>query len=265
MKKYLWVLLCFPFLFSCEKELDYKYHDVQSQFVIEGNLSEKGTLVALSYTIPMDDPLPAQQIVDADVRLTDITDNISYPLYQDNGFFRNEISGIPDHTYELSVIHEGKKFTSSCLMRKGVEILELKFQWIKMPYDHVAVLEIVSTVSDIEGTCYWTRIFKNGEPYKWLMSHGSGAIEGKLTQSTFTTRQNPDDENDKDNLKDGDELTVIVVPISLDMYDYLTGISTDSNGPQMFTGDFCLGYFLAAEEAQSHIIFNPDDIPFYPM
>ena len=149
-------------------------------------------------------------------------------------------------------------------MRKGVEILELKFQWIKMPYDHVAVLEIISTVSEVEGTCYWTKIYKNGEPYKWLVSHGSGAIDGELTQTTFTTRQNPDDEDDVDNLKDGDLLTVMVFPISLEMYDYLVGISSDSNGPPMFSGDFCLGYFLAASPGESSIIFHPDEIPFYP-
>ena len=93
------------------------------------------------------------------------------------------------------------------------------------------------------------------------MSHGSGAIDGILNQTTFTTRQNPDDEDDKDNLKDGDELTVTVSPVSLEMYDYLVGISSDSNGPAMFDGDFCLGYFLAAETAQSTIVFNSKDIP----
>ena len=252
-----------PLFFSCEKELDFKYHDVESQLVIEGNLSERGANVILSYTVPMDEPLTSTPLVDADVILKDITDNTSYTLIPDNGIFSNKIPGVPGHDYELSVTRTGKTFTSSCLMRKGVEILELKFQWIKMPYDHVAVLEIVSTVSDVEGTCYWTRIYKNGEPYKWLMSHGSGAIDGELIQTTFTTRQNPDDEDDKDNLKDGDVLKVVILPVSLEMYDYLTAISSDSNGPAMFSGDFCLGYFLASEEAESEIMFHPADIPYY--
>lgn len=263
MKKCFRIFLLIPLFLSCEKELDFKYHDVESQLVIEGNLSEEGSQVTLSYTIPMDEPFPSKPVVDAEVILTDLTDNISYPLAQDKGIFQNKISGIPGHTYELSVNHEGKTYKSTSLMRKGVEILELKFQWIKMPYDHVAVLEIISTVSEVEGTCYWTKIYKNGEPYKWLVSHGSGAIDEELTQTTFTTRQNPDDEDDEDNLKDGDVLKVVVLPVSLEMYDYVTGISSDSNGPAMFTGDFCLGYFLASEEAESSITFHPEEIPYY--
>lgn len=264
MKKYLFIFLLFTLFISCEKELEFKYQDVESQLVIEGTLSEDGTKVTLTYTVPMDEPIITEPIIDAEITLTDITYDISYILTSENGIFINDVPGVPTHNYELSVTHKGKNFKSSCVMRKGVEIVDLKLQWIKMPYDHVAVLEIVSTVSEISGTCYWTKIYKNGEPYKWLMSHGSGAIDGKLTQTTFTTRQNPEDENDKDNLKEGDVLSVTVIPISLDMYDYLVGISSDSNGPAMFTGDFCLGYFLAAERAEASIVFHPEDIPFYP-
>lgn len=260
MRRYLFLLLLLPFLTSCEKELDFKYHDVESQFVIEGVISEEGTKVSLSYTVPMNEPLVSEPVIDAEVIMRDLTENISYTLYPENGIFNSEISGLPQHTYELTVNHQRKIYKSTCLMRKGVEILELNFQWIKMPYDYVAVLEIISTISDTDGTCYWTRIYKNGEPYKWLISHGSGAIDGKLSQSTFTTRKNPDDEDDKDNLNEGDVLTVMVWPISLEMYDYLVGISSDSNGPAMFSGDFCLGYFLAAGSAESNITFEPDKI-----
>lgn len=262
MKKYL-LLSLFPFLlFSCEKELDFKYNDVESQFVIEGTLSDKEINVLLSYTVPMNEPIISDFILDADVTLTDKTDKNSYSLIPKNGIFYSEVTGIPGHEYELTVNHRGRTFTSTCLMRSGIKILDLKFQWIKMPYDKVAVLEIISTVLEKEGTCYWTRIYKNGEPYKWLMSHGSGSIDGKLSQTTFTTRLNPE-EDDKDTLKEDDELTVSVWPISLDMYDYLVGISSDSNGPAMFSGDFCLGYFLAAEPAVSTIIFKPEEIPNY--
>ena len=262
IKNLLFILPLSFLFFSCEKELDFKYHKIESQFVIEGTLSENYARVQLSYTTPMEEPFIHEPVIDGEVTLTDQTDNITYTLHLDNGVFCNAIHGIPNHNYELSIIHKGKNYKSVSMMRKGVEILDLKLQWIKMPYDHVAILEIISTVSEIEGTCYWTRIYKNGVPYKWLMSHGSGAIEGKLSQTTFTTRQNPEDENDRDNLQSGDLLNVEVIPISLDMYDYLVGISSDSNGPQMFSGDFCLGYFLASEVAKASIIFNREEIPY---
>ena len=263
MKKAWHILIILPFLSACEKELDFKYHKVESQFVIEGNLTEEGAEVVLTYTIPMDDSLPAEKIVDAEVILEDLTDNISYRLKEENGIFRNNIPGIPDHTYNLTVNHGEKTFISSCLMRQGVEIVDLKFEWIKMPYDHVAVLEIQSTVSKTAGSCYWTQIYRNDKPYKWLVSHGSGAMNGILSQTTFTTRQDLEEEDEKDMLIDGDVVKVVVLPISLEMYDYLSAISSDSNGPSMFSGDYCLGYFLAAEKAQSSITFHPSEIPYY--
>ncbi|MCH5226369.1 MAG: DUF4249 family protein [Muribaculaceae bacterium] len=262
MSKYIGISILFILLTSCEKELDFKYHDVESQFVIEGILTDQGSEVSLAYTIPMNEPLNQVPIKDAVVSLTDLTESKTYNLSFEEGKYRNPVGGVPSHNYELEVIHEGKSYKSANVMRKGVEILELKLQWIKMPYDHVAILEIVSTTSEINGTCYWTRIYKNGEPYKWLISHGSGAVDGILSQTTFTTRMNPTDPDDKDNLKEGDVLSVTVWPISLEMYDYLVGITSDSNGPQMFTGDFCLGYFMAAEGSLSSIRFDPDQIPF---
>lgn len=36
-----------------------------------------------------------------------------------------------------------------------------------------------------------------------------------------------------------------------------------SNGPRMYSGDFCLGYFLAAPVAESAVIFHPDELTEY--
>lgn len=42
---------------SCEKELDFHYHDVEPQLVIEGCVTDEGTSVALTRTTPMDEPM----------------------------------------------------------------------------------------------------------------------------------------------------------------------------------------------------------------
>ena len=76
------------FLVSCEKELDFKYHDVESQLVIEATLSETEVTVSLTNTIPMGDPLEVNRLTDADVSIKDNTDNITYQLSIDKeGFF----------------------------------------------------------------------------------------------------------------------------------------------------------------------------------
>lgn len=36
-----------------------------------------------------------------------------------------------------------------------------------------------------------------------------------------------------------------------------------NNGPRMFEGDFCLGYFLAAPVAEGETVFHPDDLSVF--
>lgn len=54
MKKIFAIIVLLSILVSCEKELDFRYHDVDSQLVIEGRTSESGTTVSLTRTCPMD-------------------------------------------------------------------------------------------------------------------------------------------------------------------------------------------------------------------
>ncbi|MBD5291516.1 MAG: hypothetical protein HDS24_05545, partial [Bacteroides sp.] len=64
-------------------------------------------------------------------------------------------------------------------------------------------------------------------------------------------------------LLDGDEVTALVIPISREMVDYLTALEQDSNGPAMWQGNFCLGYFLASTIASKTIIFHPNELTEY--
>jgi hypothetical protein len=80
----------------------------------------------------------------------------------------------------------------------------------------------------------------------------------------MTTRRDTEEEGDDDVLLDGDTVTVTVAPISQDMHDYLSALmSGGSNGPRMFSGDFCLGYFLAAPVAEGETVFHPDDLSVF--
>lgn len=246
-------------LISCEKELDFKYHDIEPIFVIEGKLSQNGAQVTLTQTTPMDEPIDTVPITDAEVNIKDLTHDAVYPLEPDpQGIFRGNFPTYPGHIYKLSITRKKEFYEAESLMYPAVEITDLNFNWIKMPYGMVAVLNISFRILGDKDACYWTRIYKNGSPYKWQLSHGSGAVDGILTQSLFTTRKNPDDEDDRSVLHDGDILEVVITGISLEMYDYLTAIQSDSNGKPMFEGDFCLGYFLASQEAKSSISFHED-------
>lgn len=260
--------LIIPFLFlvlvSCEKELDFKYHDIEPQLVIEGLLSQEGVVVSLTNTTPMDEKIEKNYLTDANVYLVNLSKEEEIELEPDkNGIFTNIYIPVIGHDYQLKVRRESKEYFSNCTMRPATKILGLMFQWIKMPYDYVAVLQI--TFADFESAddCYWIKIFRNDEPYKWIMSDDRGAVNGIITEVIMTSRKDLSEEDEKDILRDGDEVKVVINTVSREMYDYLIALENDSNGSQMFEGDFCLGYFLASDSVSNSIIFRPDEITQY--
>lgn len=251
-------------LTSCEKELDFKYHEVESQLVIEGNVTQDGTTVALTYTTPMGEPMNLTHLTDAEVTLTDLSEGSVITLSPDEkGVYADPTPGIPGHEYRIDINRDGKSYSASDLMRNPVEILSLEFQWVKMPYDYVAALKIMFTDDPGDNDCYWIRLYRNGEPYMWLQADDRSAVNGVITEAVRTSRKDISEEDDKTVLVEGDVVTATVSPVSRTMYDYLTALQSDSNGQRMFAGDFCLGYFLTAPVASTSITFHPDDLPIY--
>lgn len=258
------IILIIFFLTSCEKELDFQYHDIEPQLVIEGLLDQEGIRVTLSNTTPMDEKIEKNYLTDGLVWLIDETYQEKIKLLPDiNGVYQAPYSGKADNTYRLEISRAGKSYLSTCKMRPATTIEGLKFQWIKMPYDYVAVLQIIFKDLDSVDDCYWIKLFRNGEPYKWIISDDKGSVNGLIMEVIMTTRKDLDEEDEKDKLKEGDKVKVVINAISREMYDYLIAIENNSNGPTMFENDFCLGYFLASDSVADSIIFHPDDLSLY--
>lgn len=265
MKKYFIFILSILLFASCEKELEFTYHDIEPQLVIEGILDQEGIRVTLSKTTPMNEMIKPDYLTDGEVKIVDETDKSALSLNPaSNGIYSAEYQAIPGNEYLLEVKRKGETYVSVCEMRPATKILDLKFQWIKMPYDYVAVLEITfESISAVEDCCYWLKLYRNGEPYKWIVSDNRSDEGGIIHEVVMTSRQDLDREDEKDILREGDEMKVKINTISREMFDYLTAIENDSNGPSMFTGDFCLGYFMASDSASDSIVFHPDEITYY--
>ena len=264
----LWSISCLlvtVVLAGCEKELDFEYHDVESPLVIEAVITESGTSVRLTHTTPMNEPMDLTPVKDAHVTIADLTAGTSGTLQlRADGSYGDDTPGVPGHEYQVDVTAEGKSFRSSCKMEDSTEIVDMLFQWIKMPYDHVAVLQV--SFREVPGkaeNAYWIRILRNGEPYSWSVVDMRVATDGIINFVTMTSRRDIEEEDDSDVLLDGDEVTALVIPVSHAMADYLTALSLDSNGPRMWDGVYCLGYFLAAPVAQKTIIYRPDQFTMF--
>lgn len=252
-------------LTSCEKELDFKYHDIAPVQVIEGALTQEGAKVSLTLTTPMDEPMDRRRLTDATVTITDLTEGSTLELAPDDaGDFRSADPGIPGHEYLLTVTRAGETRTSRTRMYPAVEITDLKFNWIKMPYDDVAALQI-SFADDpaVKEECYWVRVYRNGEIYMWNEVQDFMAVDGIIDGVLMTSRKDTDEEDDDKVLVDGDVVTVTVTRIDRRLHDYIEAVANDSNGEQLFDGPLCTGYFTAGDVSSRSVTFHPSEIPYY--
>lgn len=252
-------------LASCEKEIDFEYKDIPEQQVIEGLLTQDGVSVRLTKTVPTDEPFNANTVTDAIVTVVDKTARESFSLTLDeNGQFSHpDLSGEVGHEYELTVSIGEDSYTSTSRMLTKSEIVSAEFNWIKMPYDDVAVLKVQFTEVGDMNTQYWLRVYRNGEPYEWQSIESRNAVDGIVTGMMMTSRKDIDEEDDDTVLKDGDKIDIEVFPISKEMGDYLNSLNNgDYNGNRMFNGSYSLGYFLAAPISRTQLIYHPDQIPY---
>lgn len=277
----LWILLfaaVSPSLLSCERELDFKYHEIPAIPVIESTLSEAGSKVGITLTTPMDEPMDLTRYTDAYVMLHDLSAGEFMRLLPDEeGFFISDTPGIIGHDYRLVVVKEGVVYSSETTMFGPVDILSLEFNWISMPYDEVAVLQCRYTDNPlVADECYWVRVYRNGEIYMWSAQSDRIAESGVMTFFAMTSRRDLDAEDEDSALRDGDVVTVTVSPISRTMHDYLEALGNDSSGPRLFRSEFldpedskrddrtltgCLGYFMASSTVECSTVFHPDEIP----
>lgn len=277
------ILLCV--ITSCRRDLDLSYHDIAPLTVIEGELTPGGIRVGITLTTPMDEPMDRTRLTDAAVTLSDLTAGTDIALTTDaEGYYADATPGIPGHRYRLTVLRSGILYRSETVMYPPAEILSLQFNWIKMPYDHVAILQGQFAGLPGSGHCYWIKIYRNGQIYQWLESTDTGSdTDGTITFITMTSRRDTDAEDADEVLYDGDLITVTLSPVTRTMYDYLQALRNDSSGPALFTATpvatsatatsdapsddipapRCLGYFTATTPVTATITFHPDDIPLY--
>lgn len=252
-------------LVSCEKDLDFKYHEIEPLTVIEGELTAEGIRVAIMQTTPMGEPMNRTLMTDAKVTLYDLTAESTYILTPDDeGYFIERTGGIIGHDYQLTVMRNGETWMSETTMYPPVEIMTANFSWIKMPYDYVSALQVLYKDNpEVKGENFWVKIYRNGEIYSWTEQEDRASLNGMMSYVSLMSRQDISEEDDDDILIDGDEVTVKIYAISTEMREYLVAIGNDSSGPALFSGNRVLGYFLASSPVSRTVVYRPDDFPYW--
>lgn len=227
-------------------------------------MNMKKVFTGITQTTPMNEPMDKTLLSDAVISLVDLTTGVEIQLESDSaGKFINPAPGIPGHDYRLSIKLGEKEFYSDSKMLTPTEILETSFKWIKMPGDDMAALVIRFADNPRTPDYYWVRVYRNGEPYQWSVINDFAQVSGIMEETLTTThRDSSKEEDEKALLVDGDVLKVTVTPVDREMFDYLGALNAGNNGFKMFSGDECLGFFLASPVASATITYHPDDIKY---
>ncbi len=243
---------------SCKKEIDFSYHDIEPIPVAEAYLSQKGAEVTLTLTTPMDEPMDRRHLKDAEVTLYNLDRDEWTVLEADrSGIYRSPLPGVTGDKYRMIIERNGEIYVADGVMYGGASIVSAQFDWIKMPYDYVAVLQVEFMDNpDDDNSCYWIRLLRNGEAYMWQATTDAMAVDGVVKIAFMTSRKDLDEEDGETALRYGDEVTVMVQQISRDMFDYIMAIGNNSSGGWMWQGNHCLGFFLPSWRTEKTVEFT---------
>lgn len=248
---------------SCEKELNFEYHDIAPLHVIEANVGNSVAEVRISLTTPMDEAVADTPVTQACATLSDLDGGAEYVLTPDaDGVFRAAVDGMPGHQYRLNVRVAGATYSSCTTMATATEIVDAGFYWVKMPGDDMAALRIIIADDPAAQDYYWIRVYRNGRAYMWDVIDDQGAADGMLDEVLTTTHRDESKETENQLLRDGDEVAMRVCRVNREMFDYLVAVKDGQNGAAMYAGGPCLGYFLASPVAERTLIYRPDEIEY---
>lgn len=250
-------------LTSCEKELDFRYHDIEALPVIEASLTQNEAQVTITMTTPMDEPFAPTPLPEADVTIVDAATGRAVTLEKDSaGVYTAPFAGVTGHDYIINVTFGKYTCYAHSVMARPTTIINTQFYWIRMPGDDMAALQVQFTDDEYTEDYYWIRVYRNDKAYSWSVVPDHGASGGVMNEIITTTHRDQNKEDDRQIILDGDRVTVTVTPVSRKMADYLTALMNGSNGPFMFEDSKCLGYFLAAPVASETITYHPDEIEY---
>ena len=248
LTSYLLPLTSILLIASCEKDIDIDYHDADMKYVVEGAVSNSGTKVRVSRTKPMDDNTTDSDISNATVVVTADDGTTETIPYTSNGLYISRLKGVPGVTYRLDVSIDGQHFTSTSTMQKMPVMNEFRLVRKEMFSNNYIFGDIRLQDIPNEVNYYFVHIYRNGLSYRWAAIKDESNPNKELQQLFGFFREGADD---KDVLRDGDRLKILVRAIDKGAYDYLSSMEsmdqTGTNPIDNFTGG-CLGYFSAHSE-----------------
>lgn len=280
MKKLLYIILCGILLSACTKEIDFDFHNANPVLVIHGQVTNNGRSVIISRSRSVNDSVRIHCLQGARVSVTcsDTTTILEYDSTTDS--YYSPIPGKVGQKYRLCVDFEGNHYEAIATMVGAAPITSSYFSWIEMMGQRVLCYEMWADDPEPDvRNYYWFRMYRvshhphfenkdRSEPFRWGILDDRGCPPGKqFVDCVFCSEQDMDDD-DEDNrtsiLYDGDSITVQLMTVDLQVYNYLNELRSGQNNgvnPRSNISGGCLGYFAAGTVTRTApVVFRRNDV-----
>lgn len=254
---------------SCKSDIDFDYHRVAPITVVNGSVTDTGSVVIVGESLDMDDTVRIRPNTHAVVSITG-SDGTSVELQhvgQGRYMPDNAYVGKPGVCYTVSVNDGGQTYYASSTMQRSIAIDSLYFKWENGALSDQVVMHI-HFMDDIQQTNYYCyHIYRNSRPFKWGVFKDLGYNGTEINRAvsimsrTKMDKNDPEDKNKR--LFEGDTIHVELTSTDRNTFDYLYslhfGQSNKQNPLSNLSGE-CLGYFSAHSIATWNLLFHKDQI-----
>lgn len=215
-------------LFGCEKVIDLNLTTASPVIVVDGqvtNSSTVGSIVKLSFSQKVVSDNNSIPVTGAIVTIQEDNGSIFTLNEVSNGVYHNaSLVGVIGKTYHLKVISNGVILTSSSTMPVMVNLDSLVIE--SFPNFNKTVKVVTPYYKDPQGygNNYNFTLYKNGRLLKDAFAYDDLFIDGKKVSFPLVYSR------EKDELKSGDKVDVIMNCIDHENYKYWFSFSQGSTG-----------------------------------
>ena len=243
-------------LVGCEKEIDVDYRSVEPIYVVEASVSNDGMTARVSQTQDVDNNKTTSDLTDAHIVVTGSDGSETILTHQRNGNYKSLVKGKEGVTYQIDVEVDGHHFTSTSTMQRMPRINKFHFIWKKIMGQRFLMGELLFQDIPNEDNWYFSHIYRNNLGFRWAVKRDDQNPNKELQQLYSIAKE---DSDDKDMLREGDQLRIELRAIDQRAYDYLYSMqimdNTNTNPIQNFTGG-CLGYFSAYSQVTINYVYH---------
>lgn len=255
-KSYWSLLLVIAVAFtSCEKVIDINLNDAEKKYVIEGVVTDEAgsAKVLVSQTKNFNDNNEFAGVAGATVTIEDGDGNSTVLDETSDGVYEaTDLTGVSGKTYTLTVETNGNTFTSTATMPAKVNMDSLYITEDYLFGETRKTANVQYQDPQGLGESYRFIQYVNGVKEKRIFIRNDDYTDGN---ESLVKLRSPGDDDDEDEMKPGDNITVQMMCIDAAVYKYwysfLTGgASGDSNSaspanPVTNIKGGALGYFSA--------------------